>query len=483
MKFFLLPFAFILMNLFSFAQYDNFDLSKYKLPDIKRHQLDFDFGLNNNYSSYDKEDDNDLSRFKMEQKLSVGYGYFLNSRKSQKNYNVNISNNLKTEKFKGYEDEPYRNGNIDLNLNLYLNNYFYLNEDQWFFHFQPVLNFSYDQENTKLTDFDKKNYSPFEFGDGIAYPIVGVESYDWSVYIKPTLNLGFGYGRIEQVGDVRHAIYIVEELANKNRMNKVLSEDEILELAIRISKLKNKRFFDSRLRQMYELQSLDTFLIESGVIDIRDAVYFTTLSDMWGYGDQNRSAGTRISFDISGGLDHNYAKDYEKKYDTYEMQFAENELNFSTKYQTLAAVVNLESVKPIGLKLQRYFSLSSTYIDIIDYRLSGYEDHAGSYLDNWLIVSASYQLQWYLNTRTSAKVNVNLTYSESNEDVYDSNYKAYNNEYLKGRLLGSIYYYFSPRLRFTFNSLIEQNWNLYKFSSYNKTFSFYSSIGMSYAIF
>jgi hypothetical protein len=43
MKHLSLLFCLLLAGLFSFSQVENYDLSKYKLPDIKRQQMDFDF--------------------------------------------------------------------------------------------------------------------------------------------------------------------------------------------------------------------------------------------------------------------------------------------------------------------------------------------------------------------------------------------------------------------------------------------------------
>ncbi|HYQ56982.1 MAG TPA: hypothetical protein VEP89_06505 [Draconibacterium sp.] len=52
--------AFLFISYFSFAQYENFDLSKYKLPEIKRHQLDFDFNSNGYFQNSTYYYDNDM---------------------------------------------------------------------------------------------------------------------------------------------------------------------------------------------------------------------------------------------------------------------------------------------------------------------------------------------------------------------------------------------------------------------------------------
>ncbi len=84
MKYFLLSFAFILINLISFAQFEDFDLSKYKLPDIKRHQLDFEFEHNNGYSSNHLKNDNNEIKYNFDESLDATYSYLFNSRRFDK---------------------------------------------------------------------------------------------------------------------------------------------------------------------------------------------------------------------------------------------------------------------------------------------------------------------------------------------------------------------------------------------------------------
>ena len=118
----------------------------------------------------------------------------------------------------------------------------------------------------------------------------------------------FGNGRIEQVQDARQAVYIYKELSKADRMSPDKTDEQILEFAKLISQLKNKRFFDSRLRRIAEIESVDSFFTAKNYIKESDATYFTTLNDYWEYGNGPvRSSGTRFSVALLPGY---YFYDY-----------------------------------------------------------------------------------------------------------------------------------------------------------------------------
>ena len=88
MKQFILTSALFLLCRFSYAQYENFDLSKYKSPDIKRHQLDFYFNSqgqsSHDYIVQDNEYLQDTTNERDNQfnsGLNLQYSYYRNSKK------------------------------------------------------------------------------------------------------------------------------------------------------------------------------------------------------------------------------------------------------------------------------------------------------------------------------------------------------------------------------------------------------------------
>ena len=62
------------------AQFENINLSEYKLPDIKRHQLDFNFSANQTgVRSY--KSDVTKPTFDFDGGYNVNYNYYLNTKK------------------------------------------------------------------------------------------------------------------------------------------------------------------------------------------------------------------------------------------------------------------------------------------------------------------------------------------------------------------------------------------------------------------
>lgn len=100
------------------------------------------------------------------------------------------------------------------------------------------------------------------------------------------LPLFYGYGRIERVEDARQMVFLLQDLQKNGRLKKVPTGEDIIALSETASIIKNKRFFDSRIRKIEELKAMDAKLKELGLITDDDITYYTSLNDMWNYGDQ-----------------------------------------------------------------------------------------------------------------------------------------------------------------------------------------------------
>lgn len=461
-------------HLSAFAQYENIDLSKYKLPDIKRHQLDFDLGLNNSRVSDDWENSSKKKHSTSLEELNVNYTFFQNTRKLQKNYLISINSNLGSSKKKGYGRSDVKQNNARLNLLLDLNNYYYLNEKNLFIRVASNVDLEYTNRTDKIVHFKIEDY----LDDVYQTPtvaIIQVKDRNQDIRFTPRVTLGFGKGRIEPVGDVRHAIYIAEELTKNNRLNRDLTEDEIFTLAKKISELKNKRFFDSRLRKIYEIKSIDSLLNQMNVTGKSDATYFTSLTDMWDFGGQHRTAGTRLSFDVSTELNSRFDKDYTKNYFFYEEEFNKIVDTRKGKFGTLGFAANYNSHKPIGLKLQRKFAVNAMYSHLKHYKTFSENENT---ISNILSLAASYQINYFLNTRTYASATGSMSYAKYGMEVPDSN-----REHLDAKLMGSLYYYFSPRLRLSFNTQLTQHWSWFEDFDENTGLIFRNTLGINYSLF
>ncbi|MBV5342795.1 hypothetical protein JZU68_03975, partial [bacterium] len=69
------------------------------------------------------------------------------------------------------------------------------------------------------------------------------------------VEIGSGSGRIENVSDAQHALFLINDLSKKSILNRDLSNNEINELSKTMTKIKNKRFLDSRLKLIDEINT------------------------------------------------------------------------------------------------------------------------------------------------------------------------------------------------------------------------------------
>ncbi len=457
--------AFLFISYFSFAQYENFDLSKYKLPEIKRHQLDFNFRYNNSNQKYYNDDAPDHSYFDLNNDLRLDYSYYRNTSRIQSNAWGNFSSNISLDRRKDEDDsdkikDDYYEFMIDAGFQkrIYTNN-----DDRWFLLW-----------STNLTLYDALKREQ-DFWD---YDISLVEKdKSRNLYFSPELSVGGGFGRIEQTSDARRAIYIVEDLYKKDKLNRLPDEAELIVIANRVAELRNQRFFDARLRHIYEMESLDSLLNAMNLVSDNDMGYFTSLNDMWSYGHESRYSGTRLQADVSGRLEYRFDKEKTETYDydNSNIIIEEDDNDFRENLQFRLA---LDSYKPIGLKWQRYLFIkfyASKFFDDADdpdwnsdyYAFTGRVD---------------YGYDWFFNSRTYASFGVNGYYYKVDfDDDDEKNYYDRNNFYTG--ISGSLNYYFSPRLRASFQLSSNYNWYQNSDSSYQKQFRFASSASLNYAIF
>ena len=465
MRYLLLLFAFILMNTISFAQFENFDLSKYKLPEIKRHQLDFEFDVSSGFSNEILKENRSSSILDFNEDLKANYSYYFNSIKRQSNYYLQFSSDIQFNK-EITDNNLFQKRNYNYtNLLLFTDDRFYLNDDAFFIHIKPEFSIS----RRKIKENLPANTKKVELRK---------EELENEYNIDFEINFGFGFGRIESTGDLRQSIYILEELFKNNCLKRLPSEKEILTIADKIAKLKNQRFFDSRLQKIYEIKSIDSLLQRIDLIEQTDAVYFTSINDYWNYGRESRNSGTRIQFDFVGKYHYSYDKDLYRDLglDLVDLQEWEYITKQNIKFYGIS--VELDSYKPINLKWQRYFGISSSFIHSTDAEVNG--EPSGFDIDsNVLKLNSRYGYNWFLNTRTSAYGGTQLGYSQfvyTQKDV-EKNYRV--NLSMNGR----INYYFSPRLRMSYN--LSAQFSLFEelYFDIERKLVFSNSISLNYALF
>lgn len=252
-------------------------------------------------------------------------------------------------------------------------------------------------------------------------------------------------------------------------MSRILNEDEVFQLASKISQLRNQRFFDSRLRDIYELKSLDSLLNKTGIVGDMDATYLTSLNDMWLYGDESRYSGTRLQISILGKLNYSFQKKEIKFYN--ESLISNSNITKINDYTESAGIdFSLDSYKPIGLKWQRYFSASFAYNHfffdkILEFKYN--EAFEGR---------IQYSYKWFMNTRTNASFGVEGSYSNCDYSSDSKDRKA-----VTCSVFSELNYYFSPKLKAS--ASLSLSYQRIDMQNLQNSFVFNNALGISYAIF
>lgn len=391
------------------AQETQIDLSKYKLPDMKRQTLEFQFDLANAFNKYhypigsmhETESQNSLNA-----NITAIYGYYRNSSNWQQQLSAGIYlsgdyiDNKNDEEFAG--ENHYSANSIGLNS---INRYYL---DKLFLGVNPYLTAYYSYQNDMAARYR-------------------------DAYMQIYVPLEVGYGRIERVEDARQAAYIYNELLKVKRANPGKSEEDLLRLAEKISQLKNERFFDSRKKRIYELEELDKYLKEAGFIDENDITYFATLSDMWSYGGARvRESGFRTAFFVNPGYGIS---------DTH----ITDPWNYNYKAYVLKTGIKLNYEKPIDMYWQ-YGANADLYYGLSRSRSTAILDGNGYYPGVNFAIDNS--IGYYPNTRTNINFNAGLELAKYfKKDNPEENLTS-----LKGKSLFAFaginaYYYFTPQFR------------------------------------
>jgi len=409
-------FAFFAYN--ANAQIQDLDLSDYKLPELKRQTLGFDFALSNRvdksfYSTNYFEDFEEEIMNSAALNSRVIHTFYHNSPYWQQDFysSVNMAAGYRDAK----EDKALINETHRFNggLSLYLVNRYYFQGNEGFF-LGGTADVSYNYNYYKeLNNRDKTN--------------------EVTIYLP----LSIGYGRIEQVQDARQAAYIYDALQKQGKIDAVKAAEELLEFARFISTIKNERFFDFRNKRIYELEELDRYLKENGYIDEQDISYFATLSDLWSYGNTPiRNTGFRAEAFINPGYDLNetlYRGEFD---DLYNMRAYVLKTGLKATYE-----------KPINLYWQHYMN-ADVYWGTEKSRIRLSNSYLGKYIYPGVYLDLNHGVGYYPNTRTS----INAFYGLSMVKHFDKTDLDENTMGIKGQNITAnlgfdLNYYISPQVR------------------------------------
>ena len=447
-------------------EYANFDIGKYTTPDIVRNQLDFYFAFGSNNSRQDFSypgRDSKIENFNFAGNISSYFSRYVNTRKKISSLTGYLS--LGGDYYSRKDEETLTNDNsttIDNVTNSLQQNSLNLNwSNKWYFSklifmdygINSNISYNFRQSKTKNQTEDSNEKQK-------------------TFFLNFSPRLGIGYGRIENVRDARQAVYIANALSKKKVLTRNLSNDELFELSQKISTIKNKRFLDARLHLIDEITAVDTFFEDNNLLADNGAAYFTTLYDMWQYGDLfSRKSGYEISF-----LARPYYSRQNYKYTPIIREFINN------SNQHLISL-NFSYEKPFKLNWQH--SLAAEVSGGICSTLHQNKETDNDYKNDTKYKAFSayigYSLGFYPNTRTNIQVTAS---QEISKNIYDD---KSNHMFSFSTVGANLYYYFSPNLRLSGDCRLMYlpsriNRNEGDFSNIN-SFSSSFNIRLTYSIF
>jgi len=451
------------------AQEYRYDISKYYTPDIVRNSLDLNF---NSYGGYSNS------------KSIYNINYLANDSSNGSNFNgslnptfLNLKNNRKrissVQLIGNFQlansTVNYVNG-INLNSSFHSLNYISFNHSNRYYtskkHFLSFgINSSIEDNVNKNNTSNDSSFSNF---------------YTNSVIIGLSPSIGIGTGRIESVEDARQALYILDALSEKGVLTRQLTEDEIFTLSQQISRVKNKRFLDSRLHLMDEIASVDSFFVSNKLINKSDATYFTNLYDLWVNGANFiRKSGHEFEIIFTPKGSWNNRKDQLNDND-YNNTTTNKQMNYGGK---LAFTYNYE--KPVHLNWQH--SVNAVLYGYTDFQKLEYNSMLWNPSNNSGInFSGSYTLGYYPTTRTYLSVGVSEILNQYYIKTYESKLfdsTPWNKSFISTTSLNfAAYYYLSAQLRISGNASLYKNYEKRYYGTINN-FNTGFSVGLNYALF
>jgi|GEM_PF-2187437 len=401
----------LLLTNFLISQTDSSNfLKNYKAPNFKLRQLDIDFsGQGTGYQN----------ETAIKGDLRFNYQSILNNQSVQSRHNLYNNNVFNYREIK--DESLYRNSFIaDIRNNYKRRNY--INKKLFY----------------GISDLSSVSiYSNYLSDSGFVQD---------DVYTQLILNpgLSIGIGRVEFVNFARQSEDINRMLEKSTFSKTKLSTNQKTKLANKIAIIQNRRFFDTRLNRIYQIESIDSVLRDLDIISDYGIRYFAELSDAFFYSfRKQRLSGGRFEFILN------------------------NKLHFNNKNTTYAAL-SYELYLPSSYKIQHDFE--GTLI--------------GSSTPNeetQIYINYAYKFGFYPNTRTYMEADISGSKNILKPDFsFNTGVK--------------LSYYISPKFRVNLNGRFVMNkgssYHLYSNVLYNdftinqstpKRYTF--DIGLNYAIF
>lgn len=426
------------------AQIPLFDLSKYLRPTLNRKSLDLSLHLTGAQYEVLRSSRSDSN---LGGNGNLLYQSFHNSPKAQKNSRIylELSPNRNTVSSDGGKTKLKKlNGNLVINSST----------------------FSYSAKNTFIAyslnlQYRNNSINQYFLNLSLTDPQIS-DIRDNDHQLSLSFPITVGKGRIEQIDDARHGLFILQALEKKQYLAREISEEDILAFAARISELKNRRYFDFRLQKIWELEQLHAFLSERGIVEAESIGYFAIVQDIWSYGNQPiRRSGSRLRVGANPHLQFERDRELSTDFfftggrDTTAIERIRASYNFRPGFY-----MDFFHEKPLSESWQERFQIITevgiSRRSIAASRIQNgneFRDNAQAWDDTpYIRASAYYTLGFYPNTRSYFEGSFGSSYyhTKSERSFFNLSQPLTDFSSLSTNLRLDAYYYLSPQTRLEF---------------------------------
>lgn len=413
---------------FNIAKYP---IDSFKLPDLDRQSMTL-FGnfLGEYYTRSNDESNQHFTISNFHPELDIFYSRYINRADHQSFYTVSIS--------------------PDFSIHTINNNFSDENSyDQAFLpNFQITgEKLSYKGKNFTQwgTDFDFTFKDEFEkhVADSGEEDRYNSHGFDFDIDVP----LGIGTGRLEPIADMTMALFLVDDIIHAGVDASLFTPEQVNAFAQFMAILRNERVFDGRIKRIYELRELYSFMKENQWTIADDPGFFTVLTDNWIYNNNiNRLSGKRWTYSFIPSFG----------YSSEESAF--NTATFTTNFYSLGGEIRIdvERYKPVNV----HRDLFRTHFLTLGVTRGAFDsdfnhDHAEALRAG---ISNTIGQQWIPNSRTLIRASLILNYFYDHA-LSPSQFLTQDDHRVELALNGTADYFVTYRTRFFANFTMGYSYN------------------------
>jgi len=387
-----------------------YSYSNYRFPEVTVKGLDMQVDLSGNSNS-SPSSSLDINTNSLSGNLSMGYFQFTNRSSLQKTDEIILPlnfysfesdfNQSSTREFSGevrknqfrrnYQDDELRAGNLRGK----------------FWELNHSISFGHRESNRK----DQNQEISFS-----------------TSRLNLALQLKKGWGRIEPMGEVFLAQFIMDDLLEAGLISEPWSETQLFNLAATIATIQNVRVFDFRRGNIFRLTSINQWLAQQGVP--QNISSFAILNDNLNFNVTNqRLEGKRISYGIQpwfrqlwngnalgGGSSYGVGVEAEYLDVKNKNQYIQTEIKatLAQDLQFSDVIDSPENLTSLRLKYGVFYNPNSR----TTYGLSFGADYlTRNYAEHAIYGVSNFNANYFINNRSRIRINMGINHRINNEGI------------------------------------------------------------------